>query len=200
MPFVVTADQIESRVQADLVDDALHRLSSVATVLPFTRTVGDEFQGLMDDPLSVVDAMVILMRGEQWHLGLGIGPVERPLPNDSRRARGPAFLCARAAVNAAKSEPSHLCVVSARESDHEAYDVEAVWRLVAAVSRRRSESGWEAVDLVRSGGTQSEVAERLGISRQAVGQRLQAAHWSVEEAVRPTLVRLLARADRAASA
>jgi hypothetical protein len=200
MPFALTVDQIESREQGDLVDDALRRLSSVATVLPFTRTIGDEFQGMMEDSVSVVDAILILMRSEQWHIGLGIGPVERPLPDDSRRARGPAFVCARAAVNAAKTEPSHLCVVAAREDDHEAYDVEAVWRLTAALHRRRSEPGWEAVDLVRAGSTQSEVAERLGISRQAVGQRLQAAQWSVEEAVRPTLARLLARADRAASA
>lgn len=182
MPFVLTVDQIESREQGDLVDGALQRLSSVATVLPLTRTIGDEFQGLMDDPVSVVDAILILMRSEQWHIGLGIGPVERPLPEDSRRARGPAFVCARAAVNAAKTEPSHLCVVAAREDDHEAYDVETVWRLVAAVHRRRSEPGWEAVDLVRAGSTQTEVAEALGISRQAVGQRLQAAQWSVEEA------------------
>ena len=197
---MLTVDQIESRGQGDLVDGALQRLSSVATVLPLTRTIGDEFQGLMDDPVSVVDAILILMRSEQWHIGLGIGPVERPLPDDSRRARGPAFVCARAAVNAAKTEPSHLCVVAAREDDHEAHDVETVWRLVAAVHRRRSEPGWEAVDLVRAGSTQTEIAEALGISRQAVGQRLQAAQWSVEEAVQPTLARLLARADRAASA
>jgi hypothetical protein len=198
MPFVLTVDQIASRVQGDLVQAALHRLSGVATVLPFTRTVGDEFQGLMDDPVSVVDAMVILMRSEHWHIGLGIGPVERPLPDDSRLARGAAFVCARTAVNAAKTQPSHLCVIAAREDDHEGYDVEAVWRLTAAVQRRRSQPGWEAVDLVRAGGTHNEVAERLGISRQAVGQRLHAAQWSLEEAVRPTLVRLLARADRAA--
>jgi hypothetical protein len=200
MPFVITADQIDSRTQGDLVDGALQRLSSVATVLPFTRTVGDELQGLMDDSMSVVDAIVILMRSEDWHLGLGIGPVERPLPDDTRRARGPAFVCARTAVTAAKTEPSHLCVVATREEDHEAYDVQAVLRLTAAVRRRRSDPGWEAVDLVSAGSTQSEAAERLGISRQAVGQRLQAASWSVEEAVRPTLVRLLTRADRAATA
>lgn len=198
MPFVLTVDQIASRVQADLVEGALQKLSGVTTVLPFTRTVGDEFQGLMDDPVSVVDAMVILMRSEHWHMGLGIGPVEQPLPDDSRLARGPAFVCARTAVNAAKTQASHLCVIAAREEDHEGYDVEAVWRLTAAVHRRRSEPGWEAVDLVRAGSSQSEVAERLGISRQAVGQRLHAAQWSLEEAVRPTLVRLLARADRAA--
>ena len=195
----MTVDQIESQEQGDLVDGVLAQLSSVAVALPFTRTVGDEFQGLLDDPVSVVDAILILMRTEQWHIGLGIGPVEQPLPADSRRARGPAFVCARAAVNAAKIEPSHICVVAAREEDHEAYDIEAVWRLTAAVRRRRSEPGWEAVDLVRAGRTQSEVAERLGISRQAVGQRLQAAQWSVEEGVRPTLARLLTRADRAAS-
>jgi hypothetical protein len=200
MSFVLTADQRDSREGGDLVDDALQELSSVAAVLPFTRTVGDEFQGLMDDPLSVVDAMVILMRSEQWHIGLGIGPVERPLPADSRSARGAAFVCACTAVSAAKNEPSHLCVLAAREDDHEAYDVEAVWRLAAAVHHRRSAPGWEAVDLVRAGSTQGQVAERLGISRQAVGQRLQAAQWWVEEAVRPTLVRLLARADRVASA
>lgn len=198
--FALTVDQIESQEQGDLVDGVLDELSSVATALPFTRTVGDEFQGLLDDPVSVVDAILILMRTENWHIGLGIGPVERPLPTDSRRARGAAFVCARTAVNSAKSEPSHLCVVAAREDDHEAYDVEAVLRLTAAVRRRRSEPGWAAVDLIRAGRTQSEVAERLGISRQAVGQRLQVAEWSVEEAVRPTLARLLTRADGAASA
>ena len=34
-------------------------------------------------------------------------------------------------------------------------------------------------------------------SRQAVQQRLRAAGWAVEDAARPTLVRLLARADEA---
>src|SRR3712207_2242701 len=102
MMFALTADQIESQARADLVDGVLDELSPVTTTLPFTRTVGDEFQGLLDDPVSVVDAILILMRTEQWHIGLGIGPVERPLPADPRRARGPALVCARAAVNAAK--------------------------------------------------------------------------------------------------
>jgi hypothetical protein len=200
VPFVLTVDQIQSRATGDAVDRALDLLSGVATVLPFARTVGDEFQGLLDDPLSVVDAILLVMRHEQWHVGLGIGAVERPLPADSRAARGPAFLCARAAVDAAKSEPSHLTVVAARESDSEAYDLQTVWRLTATLRSRRSASGWQAVDLVLAGHSRSDVARRLGISRQAVGQRLQAAHADLEAAVRPTLARLLARADRAASA
>ena len=200
MPFVLTVDQRESRETDDVVEVALGLLSRIATMLPFTRTVGDEFQGLLDEPASVVDAILLLMRHEQWHIGLGIGPVEQPLPTDSRSARGPAFLCARTAVEVAKTEPSHLAVVAARESDHEGYDLQAVWRLVAALRHRRSDSGWQAVDLMLAGQTQSQVARQLKISRQAVGQRLQAARWDLEVAIRPTLVRMLARADRAASA
>ena len=199
MPFVLTVDQIESRATGDAVDVALGLLSGIATTLPFVRTVGDEFQGLLGEPASVVDAILLLMRREQWHIGLGIGAVELPLPDDSRAARGQAFLCARTAVEAAKTEASHLAVVAAHESDHEAYDVQAVWRLTAALRRRRSESGWQAVDQMLAGHTQSEAARELGISRQAVGQRLQAAHWDHETAIRPTLVRMLARADRTAA-
>jgi hypothetical protein len=200
VPFVLTVDQVESRETGDAVDVAIDELTGVAAVLPFTRTVGDEFQGLLDDPTSVVDAILLLMRHERWHIGLGIGSVEEPLPTDSRAARGPAFLCARTAVEAAKTQPSHLAVVAARQSDSEAYDVEAVWRLTAALRSRRSPSGWQAVDLMLAGRTQSEVARELRISRQAVGQRLQAAHWDLEAAIRPTLARLLTRADRTASA
>lgn len=200
MPFVLTVDQVESRATGDAVDRTLALLSAARTILPFTRTVGDEFQGLLADAPSVVDAILLLMRHEQWHIGLGIGAVEEPLPADTRAARGPAFLCARTAVEAAKAESSHLAVVAVQETDAEAYDVQAVWRLAAALRHRRSESGWQAVDLMLAGRTQSQAARELQISRQAVGQRLAAAHWDLEAAIRPTLVRMLVRADRVASA
>ncbi len=199
MSYVLTVDQIDSRRQGDLVEAVLDELAVIEVVLPFTRTVGDEFQGLLAEPLSVVAAILILMRGEQWHVGLGIGGVQQPLPDDPRSARGEAFLCARTAVEEAKQQPSHLRVIAAPVAAAEAADVESVFGLVAAVRRRRTNQGWQAVDLARTVHTQAEVAERLGISRQAVSQRLQAADWSAEEAALPTLGRLLQRADRAAT-
>ena len=90
MPFAMTVDQAESRDQPDLVEEVLGRFGTVATVLPFSRTVGDEFQGLLDDPMSVVTVTLDLMRSATWHIGIGIGGVEQPLPRDSRSARGPA--------------------------------------------------------------------------------------------------------------
>jgi len=49
--------------------------------------------------------------------------------------------------------------------------------------------------MVESGLTQSEVAERLGISKQAVSQRLRAAWWPQQAGTTPLLVRLLRALD-----
>jgi hypothetical protein len=197
--FVLTVDQVHSRERRDLVEPALAALGAVPTRLRFTRTVGDEFQGALENPLSVVDAILTLMRGSQWHIGLGIGTVEEPLPDDPRSARGPAFLAARSAVERAKREPTHVCVVAPQPADVAAEDAEVVLQLLAALRSRRSDQGWEAADLMSATGSRTEVAARLGVSRQAVGQRLQAASWTVEQRARPTLVRLLDRADASAA-
>ena len=200
MVYVLTVDQIDSRRQGDFVDPIIGELAPIEVLLPFTRTVGDEFQGLLADPLSVVTAILILMRGEQWHIGLGIGPVERPLPADPRSARGEAFIAARSAVDRAKTDLSHLAVESARDVTEEATDAQTVFRLLAALRSHRTAQGWQAIELVQRGLNQQETSDRLGVTRQAVSQRLQTAHWSTEQAAVATLGRLLARADRAASA
>ena len=195
--FVLTVDQVGSRRHRDLVPATTSRLAAVATRLPFTRTVGDEFQGVLEDAPSVVDAILTLMRSRTWHIGLGIGAVEEPLPDDPRAARGTAFLAARQAVEQAKREPGHVHVVAPTAPD-EAEDAAVVLQLLAALHDRRTAAGWEAVDQMAASGQQAEVAEQLGVSRQAVGQRLQAAGWALEQRTLPTLARLLERTDAAA--
>ena len=199
MPYVLTVDQRDSRHADDAVDHEVAELSGVSTLLPFRRTVGDEFQGLLDDPVSVLAVILALMRTRTWHVGLGIGAVDRPLPadGDPTRAHGPAFVAAREAVERAKSDPHHLAVV-APGAAVEASDVEAVLDLLDTVRSGRTGAGWEVADLAASGSTQAASADRLSITRQAVQQRLRAAGWAVEDAVRPTLIRLLARAEAAA--
>lgn len=197
MPFVLTIDQIQSRAQQDLVEITLAGFGEVETLLPFTRTVGDEFQGLLASPASVVDVTLGIMRTLAWHVGIGIGAVQQPLPSDVRQSRGPAFLGARTAVEAAKKEPTHVCVRSVPDRV-EARDIEVTLQLLVALQQRRSPLGWEASDLIDQGSTQAAAASTLGISRQALSQRLQAAHWSLDREARPALARLLARAERAA--
>ncbi|MET1006622.1 MAG: hypothetical protein ABWX96_13820 [Propionibacteriaceae bacterium] len=200
MAFVLIFDQIESRRRSDGVGEAIADLGWISTLLPFTRTAVDEFQGLLEEPLSVVTAMLALMRTSSWHIGLGIGAVATPLPADSRSARGPAFLAAREAVERAKREGSHVSIVAAPPAEEAGHDAEVVLRLVAALWEKRSPQGWDAVDLVRQGLSRTEAAERLQISRQAVGQRLQAAQWTGERDATPVVARLLGRADVIAGA
>jgi hypothetical protein len=194
VPFVLTVDQIQSRAQQDLVEVTLAGLGEVDTLLPFTRTVGDEFQGLVANPASVVDVTLGLMRTVGWHVGIGIGAVQQPLPSDARQARGPAFLAARSAVEAAKKQSTHVSVRSVPDR-LEARDAEITFRLLIALQLRRSAHGWEAARLMDQGLTQAAAASTLGITRQALSQRLQAAHWSLDRESRLVLARLLARAD-----
>ena len=193
VPFVLTVDQRASRTSPDRVPDTLRRLNAVVpTVLGFERTAGDEFQGVLADPVVVVDTVMELLRLGGWSSGIGAGPVETPLPRSTRAAAGPAFLSARRAVDAAKQRPARLAVRGVVPTD--AGDAQAVLTALAVVVERRSEQAWAAIALVGAGRTQADAATELGISRQAVGQRLAAGLWDLERDLRPTAARLLTRA------
>ena len=193
MPYVLTVDQRASRRNPDRVADVLVMLNGdVPTVLGFERTAGDEFQGVLAAPDDVVDVVVRLARLGGWSIGIGAGPVQTPLAQTTRAAAGAAFLSARRAVDAAKQRPSRVAVRGAVPED--AGDAQAVLSALAVLVQRRSEQAWEAITLVESGRTQADAATALGISRQAVGQRLAAGLWDLERELRPTAARLLARA------
>jgi hypothetical protein len=169
---VLTVDQDESRRGADQVPTALESLLDVPTRLPFERTVGDEFQGVLDDPAAVVRALEALLRSGEWNVGIGIGPVEEPLPEQARAGRGAAYLAARAAVTSAKTSPWHVRAVG--DGDAVRAVESAVW-LWAALLARRTPRGWQVADLVDEGLTYDEAAARIGITQSAVSQRAAAA-------------------------
>lgn len=194
--FVLTIDQRASRRGGDRVEPLLDRLGASEPARrfarPFERTAGDEVQGVLVDAAGVVDLVLLLVRSGQWSVGVGIGPVDEPMPASARAGSGPAYQYARDAVTRAKSVPQHVAVTGAVPA--EAADAEAVFGLLGAVVQRRTGQGWEVVDLVTTGMTQREVAGKLGISPQAVSQRLAAALWHQERRARPLAARLLVRA------
>jgi hypothetical protein len=193
VPYVLTVDQRASRRSPDRVPEVLRRLNgAVPTLLGFERTAGDEFQGLLAEPDDVVEVVLHLVRSGNWSIGVGAGPVQTPLPQSTRAGAGPAFLSARRAVDAAKQRPTRLAVRGVAPAD--AGDAQAVLSALAVIVDRRSDQAWEAIALVGAGRTQAEAATELGISRQAVGQRLTAGLWDLERDLRPTAVRLLTRA------
>src|SRR4051794_27625661 len=188
----MTIDQRGSRRGPDRVPAVLATLTGVPTVLRFERTAGDEVQGVLDDPAAVVDVVRRLVRDGGWSIGVGVGPVSTPLPGSTRAGAGPAFVAARSAVDAAKRRPVRVAVRGAVSES--AADAQAVLTALAALVERRSDQAWEAIELVESGRTQAEASAELGVTRQAVGQRLAAGLWEVERDLGPVAARLLARA------
>jgi len=172
---VLTIDQRHSRRGADRVPELLDHLTALpgAELLrPFERTAGDELQGVVDRPTALASVAGTLLREEGWYVGIGLGPVEEPLPDSARAGRGPAYLCAREAVTAAKNSPWGLRAVGEHP---DARSLETTLWLWAAVLARRTARGWEVADLVAEGLTYEQVGRRLGISQSAVSQRAQAA-------------------------
>ena len=154
---------------------ALDALAGVPARLAFQRTAGDEFQGVLDEPAALPAALEPLLRADAWNIGIGIGEVETPLPEQAREGRGPAYVAARDAVTSAKSSPWRVRASGATGATGTVRALEsAVW-LWAALLARRTARGWEVADLVDQGLTYDEAATRLAITQSAVSQRAAAA-------------------------
>ena len=208
--FVVTADQKRSTRRGDRVPEALDLLGAGldrdGVVLPFERTVGDEIQGVLGSPAAAVRAVTALVRLGGWRTGLGVGPVDLPLPSSTRAASGPAFLAAREAVETARSSPADLRVVrgdggvSGDRGHHygvveRARHAESALWLLTALLRRRTTEGWEIVDMAETGLSGKDIADRLGISPSAVSQRLSRAAFQEGRRGAELAEALLAEAD-----
>ena len=177
--YVLTVDQQSSRTQPDRVPELLRAVEDVSTVLPFVRTVGDEAQAVLDSAPHVVRACIAIARAGQWSIGIGLGEVEHPLPDSSDQARGQAFIAARTAVETAKNSWSPLCVETATTSeDHvkDAQDAQTVLRLMFDLTARATDAQWQVIDALRNtpGASQTQIAEDLNVSQQAVSKSLRA--------------------------
>ena len=202
--FVLTIDQQGSRTRGDRVPDLLSALGAhpalqhLGVVRPFERTVGDEVQAVCDSSATTLVLALDVLRWGGWSVGIGAGPVDLPLPASTRAGAGPAFVFAREAVEAAKSRHRAVPVaVRGADPDH-AREAESLVVLLAALRNRRTDAGWVVVDAMRAEGTsarQERLADRLGISQQAVSQRLRTALWAEEQAALPLAARLLDQAD-----
>ena len=147
--------------------------------------------------MTVVDTALALVHLGAWSVGVGVGEEWSARCRSSTRAgRGEAFTSARAAVERAKIRVTHLAVVGAGANAARAGDAQAVLDLLALAQQRRSAEGWEAVRRMVAGLSQTAVAAELGVSKQAVSQRLRAAGWAQDVAGRRTAARLLAEAGR----
>lgn len=201
--YVMTIDQRGSSTDIDRVPeflDGLRRFSSAR----FERSVGDEVQGVLDDPAAVVDVALHALRSGLWYVGIGVGPVNLPPTASPREGSGAAFVAARQAVDRAKAAASHvpLAVVSGGAQrglpaspsggagsgdagDRDAgvracANAEAVLRLIGRLVRERTEAQWRVVDALRAKNERDP--GRHGLQKQ-VARELGISDQSVSRAV-----------------
>lgn len=202
--YVVTIDQRGSRVAEDLVPGLLETLAGVPCMAAFERTAGDEVQGLLTDPAAVRSALLVALRGGEWHCGVGAGEVDDDsYASGTRAGRGPAYLAARDAVEAAKGLSSSVAVrvpaAAGEDAAGWAADCEAVWALTAPLVLDRTEAQWRVVDAVDRSPTQAAAAHELDITPASVNGALRLSRIREERAAYPALDRLLAGAHYAAT-
>lgn len=157
--------------RAKVVRDSAEALSTLAGVGEFEVLGVEDIRAEVDDAESLYDVVMALISDGNWAVGIGI---------DDTRALDLATDVA----------PLRACTVASNDTD-----VAAVFTLLAQVLSKRSEEGREATSLVRAGYNQNEAAEELGISKQAMSQRLHAAGWGAEQAGWGLALNLIRRAS-----
>jgi hypothetical protein len=201
--FVITADQVASRRQADRAGGLIEHLSERHgdhLLLPIDQTAGDEVQLVTASAETALAIVLDATRDGRWSVGLGVGDIRTPLPDATRKATGTAFIAAREAVGAAKRADGRFALRAAPiASGVTVADVEPLVRLLVLLRERRTEAGWEVVDLMHDGRLQKEAAAILDVSAAAVSARLGTALWRAEADARPALVRLLRELDAEAT-
>ncbi|AIG64116.1 DNA-binding protein [Corynebacterium atypicum] len=173
-----------SRRRADYVGRAAAALATLPDVGEFERIGIEDIRAPVGTPESLCDVAMALLSDASWALGLGI-------------AAEPA--AASAAATAALGSAGRPGTVRARvipDATSQAGDnIAAVFLLLGQVLAKRSYEGREATSLMRSGISQIEAAHELGITKQAISQRLFAAGWAAENAGCRLAVNLIAAAE-----
>ena len=210
--YVLTIDQRGSSMDIDRVPELLAELAELRPGAHFERSVGDEVQGVLASPGDVVEIALQALRSGRWYVGIGVGPVDSPLPASPREGSGPAFVAARLAVERAKNASAHVPLAVASGASRrgtsagpgrtpadgtpgaqECANAEAVLRLIGRLVQDRTAAQWKVVDVLRgiqhgqagTHGTQKIAARQLGITEQSVSRALLRSGWQEEWAARP---------------
>ncbi|QNE89577.1 MarR family transcriptional regulator [Corynebacterium incognita] len=174
--------------RADYVERAAEALATLPGVSEFDILGVEDICANVADATAVTNLVMALLADGEWAVGIGVHP-------------GPQEFGVRRIATAALRNSARAGVVKVRvqvpKATTEADDISSTFALLAHVLHKRTAEGREATSLVRSGLDQNEAAAELGISKQAMSQRLQAAGWAAEQAGWQLAVNLLQRANPA---
>lgn len=164
----------------------VNRRHADALAVPFTITLGDEFQGLLSDPGKcprVIHDLRLLLSPLKCRVGVGIGPIVSELMQSTAQMEGLAFSMSRDALSAAEKAKSALTVYRSEDSTLDS-TANAISLLIDAVQSRWTDKQWEAVRVHSRVKDLARVGEQLGMTMQGAEHRLRSTHWrEVEQGI-----------------
>lgn len=176
--------------RAELVQRSATALSTLDGVGEFHVLGVEDICAVVDSATAVCEVVMALLADGDWAIGIGISPGNQADEDSARHV-------ATAALKNSARMGQVYTKLNKRGRSAEASDIAAAFALIGYVLNKRTIEGREATSLVRAGLNQNEAAEELGISKQAMSQRLQAAGWSAEMAGWQLAVNLIERANLA---
>lgn len=173
--------------------ERLNDLFAPALLARFVITIGDEFQGLIMDPAILPDLLWTVSTGftdRELRLGLGYGALDTTVGEYAINVDGPALHRARDAINLAKKDRELGGVFCEFGADFDPL-LNGLARMLWFHRNRCTEQQLRVLGMMREGLSQSEIAERLELTRQAISDHARAAGWEAyregEEALRAAL-------------
>jgi hypothetical protein len=205
--FVLFGDVVRSRVDApagtawlrELIEELEHVYPPSAREAPFAFTQGDELQGLLRldaDPFDAVLRATLHARALPMRWVIVAGSVE-PGRGPATERTGPAFLAARRLLEGARARRDGLTVhVGDLRTDNQLAALAPLLAdLLADLTERQRAIAWlMLVERLR----QSEVAERLEVSRATISVMADRARIRRIDGLLGVLRRLVAEAVAAA--
>lgn len=163
--------------------DRLNEIFAPGLAEPFLSTSGGRIEGALSDPAQAPLCLSVLretLAPLPVRAGIGIGSVEHVADAGGLAGRD-AYAAARKALLLAARDRGLTRYLGTGEAGDVLLG--AVCRLVDPLVLARTPKQWEAIHAYRGLGHQREVAAHLGVTRQSVGDRLNAGNRrAVEEA------------------
>lgn len=144
----------------------------------FIITLGDEFQGLLSKAAPIPDIVWDLEEGlqdQKFRLGFGRGVLYTPLQEYAINLDGPTLHNARAAIDVAKSG-SELGGVFRGFGKLDVI-MDGFARILWFHRSRLTRQQRKIIYFLRKGLAQTQIAARLGVSRQAISKHVHASGW-----------------------
>lgn len=192
--------QGRSRRRADYIREVAEALASTSAVTDL-RVYGSEgFAALSPDADGATTVVLNLLQAGDFSVGIGAvlgdaGDEDLEFIEQLYGGASRAFAARHRAgsVSTRIESPGPGGVRAPGVPVEVAEDVTAAFTLLAHMLSRRTAEGREATALMRQGHLQTEAAELVGISKQAMSQRLSAAGWQAEQAGWTLAVHMLRR-------